>query len=58
MQSGIGISVNNFCFIDGIPESFKPVRHIWYENRLVDFNDDLPKFKDAPKDQYGSGERI
>lgn len=55
-QDGIGINANNFHFTASIPESFKPVRHIWYVNRVVDFNDKLPKFKDAPKEQYGSGE--
>jgi hypothetical protein len=55
-QAGIGINANNFHFKDTIPESFAPVRHIWYENRIVDFDDDLPKFKDAPKEQNGTGE--
>lgn len=54
-QGGIGINVNNFSF-KIIPESFKPVRHTWYANRIVNFNDELPKFKDAPKEQFGSGE--
>lgn len=56
-QAGIGINVNNFEFPGALPTSFEPVRHVWYENRKVDFNDDLPKFKDAPKEQFGSGER-
>jgi hypothetical protein len=55
-QAGIGVNANNFHFTGSIPESFKPVRHIWYINRIVDFDDDLPKFKDAPKEQFGSGE--
>lgn len=55
-QAGIGINVNNFCFDHGIAESFKPVRHIWYDNRIVSVNDNLPKYKDAPKEQFGSGE--
>jgi hypothetical protein len=55
-QAGIGINANNFQLTATVPESFKPVRHIWYENRVVDFNDALPKFKDAPKEQFGSGE--
>ena len=55
-QGGIGINVNNFDFHKTIPESFKPVRHIWYANRIINFNDNLPKFKDAPKEQFGSGE--
>lgn len=56
MQEGIGINANDFQFAEGMPASFKPVRHIWYTNRTVDFDDDLPKFKDAPKEQFGTGE--
>jgi hypothetical protein len=55
-QAGIGINANNFIFQNEAPDSFAPVRHIWYVNRIVDFNDNLPKFKDAPKEQFGSGE--
>jgi hypothetical protein len=55
-QAGLGINANNFDFRNAIPESFKPVRHVWYINRIVDFNDDLPKYKDTPEDQLGSGE--
>lgn len=55
-QAGIGINANNFHFAGALPVPFLPVRHIWYENRVVDFNDNLPKFKDAPKEQFGSGE--
>lgn len=55
-QEGIGINANNFHFTGSMPESFKPVRHIWYVNRIVNFDDSLPKFKDAPKEQFGSGE--
>lgn len=54
-QSGIGVNVNNFHFINPIPKSFEPVRHVWYINRIVSFDDDLPKYKDAPKEQFGSG---
>ena len=57
-QAGIGINANNFTFPSGMPESFKPVRHLWYANRVIDVNDDLPKFKDAPKGQNGTGELI
>lgn len=55
-QEGIGINVNNFYFTSSIPESFKPLRHIYYLNRVVTFNDNLPKFKDAPTEQFGTGE--
>lgn len=55
-QAGIGINANNFYFTGTMPESFIPVRHIWYENRIINVDDNLPKFKDAPKKQFGSGE--
>lgn len=57
-QGGIGVNVTNFNFNNDIPDSFKPVRHIWYANHRVNFNDDLPKFKDSPKEQFGSGELV
>lgn len=56
LQAGIGINTNNFIFEHGIPPSFAPVRHIWYDNHIVAMNDDLPKYKDAPKEQFGTGE--
>lgn len=56
LQAGIGINANNFDFGAHIPAAFKPVRHIWYANHIVTMHDNLPKFKDAPKDQFGSGE--
>lgn len=55
-QAGIGVNVNNFQFTGAIPEAFKPVRHVWYVNRIIHSNDDLPKFTDVPKDQFGSDE--
>lgn len=58
-QGGIGVNAYNFNFPNGLlPGAFKPVRHIWYANRIMDFNDELPKFKDAPKEQFGSGELL
>ena len=55
-QSGIGINANNFQFAENTPASFEPVRHVWYKDRIIDFDDNLPKFKDAPKEQFGTGE--
>ena len=56
LQSGIGINANNFIFTSQIPASFQPIRHVWYADHIVDMHDSLPKFKDAPKEQFGSGE--
>src|SRR3989338_5625994 len=55
-QAGIGVNVNNFNLANSLPESFKSVRHVWYADRIVNFDDSLPKYKDAPKEQFGSGE--
>lgn len=57
-QGGIGVNANNFHFTGPLPDAFKPVRHIWYINRIVNVHDNLPKYKDAPKEQFGSGELI
>lgn len=54
MQGGIGVNTNNFA--QPLPESFKPSRHTWYVQREVDFDDGLPKFKDSPQEQGGTGE--
>lgn len=55
-QAGIGVNATNFHLAGSMPESFNPVRHIWYVNRIINIDDNLPKFKDAPKEQFGSGE--
>ncbi len=55
-QGGIGINANNFQFAEGMPTSFYPVRHTWYQNRIINFDDNWPKFKDTPTEQFGTGE--
>jgi hypothetical protein len=55
-QGGIGVNANNFNLGDKMPTAFHPVRHIWYQNRIIDMVDDLPKYKDTPVEQFGSGE--
>ena len=57
-QGGIGINVNNFNFTNGLPDTFKPNKHIWYEDRIIDLDDQLPKYVDAPVEQFGSGKLI
>lgn len=56
LQGGIGINMNNFHFSDGIPNNFSAIRHVYYPNRIVDFDDQLPKFVDAPIEQFGTGQ--
>lgn len=38
--------------------SFQPTMHVHYQERLVDFPDELPKFADLPKDFGGTGELV
>ena len=58
-QAGIGVNANNIEFPEGIlPKTFKPDKHIWYQDRIKDVDDALPKYKDAPVEQFGSGELI
>jgi len=55
-QQGLGINMNNFRFSGARPDSFQPNKHIYYENRIIDIDDDLPKYNDAPIEQFGTGE--
>lgn len=56
-QAGLGVNVNNLKFSeDVLPTSFEPDKHIWYQDRVKDIDDNLPKYKDAPIEQFGSGE--
>ena len=54
-QGGIGININNLEFLKAMPNTFQPDKHIYYSDRTVDFSDALPKYIDAPKEQFGSG---
>lgn len=57
-QAGIGVNANNFVFTNGLPASFEPEKHIFYADRTVDVDDELPKYTDAPKEQFGTGELL
>ena len=37
---------------------FRPSMHIYYEDRSVDIDDDLPKYLDLPEEFGGSGRKI
>jgi len=41
-----------------LPKTFESDKHIWYQEREKDVDDNLPKYKDAPVEQFGSGELI
>lgn len=57
-QGGIGVNINNIVFFEGIlPETFKPNKHIWYQDRIKNIDDNLPKYNDAPIEQFGSGKQ-
>lgn len=59
LQAGIGVNINNIDFVDELlPESFQPDKHIWYSDRIADCEDTLPKYKNSPKEQGGTGELI
>lgn len=58
-QEGIGINLNTINVPKPLPEAFKPIRHVYYANRIVmDIFDTLPKFVDMPVELGGSGKRI
>lgn len=58
-QMGIGVNVNNIEFPEKVlPKAFKPDKHIWYQDRIKNANDELPKYKNTPIEQFGSGELI
>ena len=55
-QAGIGVNITNIDFHEGVlPKTFQPDKHIWYQDRIKDVDDDLPKYADAPVEQFGSG---
>jgi hypothetical protein len=46
-------------FVATIPTlSFKPGVHVNYAETVLPMRDDLPKFKDFPKEFGGSGEQV
>ena len=58
-QAGIGINVQNVHFLNNkLPLCFLPDKHIWYQDRIIDVNDHLPKYKDTPIEQFGTGELV
>jgi hypothetical protein len=56
-QDGAGINGNNFEGNQDLPDSFKPVRHVYFADRAVSIfdNDELPKFVDMPEELGGTG---
>ena len=41
-----------------VPEIYRPRCHVHYENRLFDWNDDLPKWKGGPPGDGMPGEKV
>ena len=54
------MGVVNICggLLDFPMGGFKPTSHIYYDLRVMDCPDGLPKFKDAPKEWEGTGELV
>lgn len=58
-QAGIGVNINNvYFFSKTLPSTFEADKHIWYQHRLNDIDDGLIKYKDAPVEQFGTGEVV
>ncbi|NNL19532.1 MAG: GFA family protein [Boseongicola sp.] len=55
-KPGLGLQVVYPMTLSGSEFSYNPVMHIFYGERVLDVNDGLPKFSDAPSEAGGSGE--
>ena len=54
-KPGLGWKVVYPLTLSGSEFSYEPAMHIFYGERVVDFNDSLPKFSDVPVEAGGSG---
>lgn len=54
-RPGLGWKVVYPLTLSGSDFAYQPGAHIFYSERVVDFNDRLPKFSDVPADAGGSG---
>ena len=57
-KPGLGWRVVYPLTLSGSDFSYRPGMHIFYDERVVDFNDGLPKFSDVPSEAGGSGAMI
>ena len=54
-KPGLGWKVVYPLTLAGSSFAYEPAMHIFYGERVVDFNDRLPKFADVPSEAGGSG---
>ena len=54
-KPGLGWKVVYPLTLSGSDFSYAPAMHIFYDERVMDFNDSLPKFSDVPAEAGGSG---
>ena len=54
-KPGLGWKVVYPLTLSGSGFAYQPAAHIHYGERVIDFNDGLPKFMDVPEDAGGSG---
>lgn len=57
-KPGLGWKVVYPLTLSGSDFAYQPAAHIFYSERVVDFNDQLPKFSDAPAEAGGSGDMV
>ena len=57
-KPGLGWKVVYPLTLSGSGFSYAPMAHIHYAERVINFNDGLPKFSDVPAEAGGSGKMI
>lgn len=57
-KPGLGWQVVYPLTLTGSGFTYQPAAHIFYQQRVLDFNDGLPKFSDVPAEAGGSGEMM
>ncbi|QMU57971.1 MAG: GFA family protein [Boseongicola sp.] len=57
-KPGMGWKIVYPLTLSGSDFSYNPAMHTFYDERVVDFNDGLPKFSDVPAEAGGSGVMI
>ena len=57
-KPGLGWKVVYPLTLSGSDFAYRPDAHIFYDERVVEFNDGLPKFSDVPTEAGGSGAMI
>jgi hypothetical protein len=48
----------NYNVKDILPSHVRPQMHCWYQERVMDISDNLPKFADVPETEGGTGKML